>query len=74
MATKEELQTQADAEIEAAKHLYAQVNKERREFTDVEYAQAKTDLGNRKREAEKVGYIQGRKEGKGSGHDKLEMQ
>ena len=41
MATKEELQTQADAEIEAAKPLYAQVNNERREFTDAEYAQAK---------------------------------
>ena len=39
MATKEELQTQANAEIEAAKPLHALVNNERIEFTDAEYAQ-----------------------------------
>ena len=32
MATKEELQAQADAEIEAAKPMYKQVNNERMEF------------------------------------------
>jgi hypothetical protein len=44
MATKEELQTQADAEIEAAKPLYKQVNNERLEFTDADYDQAQIDL------------------------------
>ena len=58
MATKEELQTQADTEIEAAKPLYAQVNNERREFTDAEYAQAKVDLGNKKWNDQQFGYIQ----------------
>ena len=74
MATKEELQTQADAEIEAAKPLYAQVNKERREFTDAEYAQAKVDLGNSKWEAQQFGYIEARQEAYGSIQDQLDMQ
>ena len=74
MATKEELQTQADAEIEAAKPLYAQVNNERREFTDAEYAQAKTDLGNSKWDAQQFGYIQARQEAYGSVSDQLDMQ
>ena len=74
MATKEELQTQADAEIEAAKPLYALVNNERREFTDAEYAQAKTDLGNSKWEAQQFGYIQARQEAYGSIGDQLDMQ
>ena len=74
MATQEELQTQADSEIEAAKPLYAQVNNERREFTDAEYAQAKTDLGNSKWEAQQFGYIQARIEAYGSIADQLDMQ
>ena len=74
MATQEELQTQADSEIEAAKPLYAQVNNERREFTDAEYAQAKTDLGNSKWEAQQFGYIQARIEAYGSIGDQLDMQ
>ena len=48
MATKEELQAQADAEIEAAKPLYKQVNNDRLEFSDADYDQAKIDLGNQK--------------------------
>ena len=43
MATKEELQALADQEIEDAKPLYKQVNNERLEFTDDDYAQAKID-------------------------------
>jgi hypothetical protein len=74
MATKEELQTQADAEIEAAKPLYAQVNNERREFTDAEYAQAKTDLGNSKWDAQQFGYIQARQQAYGSIANQLDMQ
>ena len=74
MATKEELQSQADAEIEAAKPLYAQVNNERREFTDAEYAQAKVDLGNSKWEAQQFGYIQARQDAYASVQDQLDMQ
>ena len=74
MATQEELQTQDDSEIEAAKPLYAQVNNERREFTDAEYAQAKTDLGNSKWQAQQFGYIQARQEAYGSVADQLDMQ
>ena len=74
MATKEELQTQADTEIEAAKPLYAQVNNERREFTDAEYAQAKVDLGNKKWNDQQFGYVQDRQEAYGSIADQLDMQ
>jgi len=74
MATKEELQTQADAEIEAAKPLYAQVNNERREFTDAEYAQAKVDLGNNKWNEQQFGYIEARQEAYGTIGDQLDMQ
>ncbi|WP_293319088.1 hypothetical protein [Phenylobacterium sp.] len=62
MATKEELQAQADAEIEAAKPMYKQVNNERLEFTDADYDQAKIDLGNSKWEAQQFGYITARQE------------
>ena len=74
MATKEELQTQADAEIEAAKPLYKQVNNERSEFSDADYAQAKIDLGNAKWEEQQFGYIQARQEAYGSIGDQLDMQ
>ena len=74
MATKEELQALADQEIEEAKPLYKQVNKERLEFTDDDYAQAKTDLGNSKWETQQFGYIQARQEAYGSIADQLDMQ
>ena len=74
MATKEELQALADQEIEDAKPLYKQVNNERLEFTDDDYAQAKTDLGNSKWEAQQFGYIQARQEAYGSIADQLDMQ
>tara|TARA_B100001769_G_scaffold249199_1_gene221360 strand:- start:514 stop:816 length:303 start_codon:yes stop_codon:yes gene_type:complete len=74
MATKEELQTQADAEIEAAKPMYKQVNNERMEFSDSDYDQAKIDLGNSKWDAQQFGYIQARQEAYGSIADQLDMQ
>ena len=73
MATKEELQTQADAEIEAAKPMYKQVNNERMEFSDADYDQAKIDLGNSKWEEQQYGYIQARQEAYGSIADQLDM-
>jgi hypothetical protein len=60
MATQEELQALADQEIEDAKPLYKQVNNERMEFNDADYAQAKTDLGNSKWQEQQFGYIQAR--------------
>ena len=74
MATQEELQALADQEIEDAKPMYAQVNNERREFTDAEYAQAKVDLGNSKWEEQQFGYIEARQEAYGSIGDQLDMQ
>ena len=74
MATLEELTTEATAEIEAAKPLYKQVNKERLEFTDDDYAQAVTDLANSKWQEQEFGYIQARQEAYGSIADQLDMQ
>ena len=74
MATQEELQAQADAEIEAAKPMYKQVNNERMEFSDSDYDQAKIDLGNSKWDEQQFGYIQARQEAYGSIGDQLDMQ
>jgi len=74
MATLEELTTEATAEIEAAKPLYKQVNNERLEFSDADYAQAVTDLANSKWNDQQFGYIQARQEAYGSVQDQLDMQ
>jgi len=74
MATKDELQTIANQEIEDAKPMYAQVNNERREFTNAEYDQAKIDLGNSKWDAQQFGYVQARQEAYASLGDQLDMQ
>ena len=74
MATQEELQALADQEIEDAKPLYKQVNNERLEFSDADYAQAKIDLGNDKWNDQQFGYIQARQEAYGSVQDQLDMQ
>ena len=74
MATLEELTTEATAEIEAAKPMYKQVNNERLEFTDADYAQAITDLANSKWDTQQFGYIQARQEAYGSIGDQLDMQ
>ena len=74
MATLEELTTEATAEIEAAKPMYKQVNNERLEFTDADYAQAVTDLANSKWDTQQFGYIQARQEAYGSIGDQLDMQ
>jgi len=60
MATLEELTTEATAEIEAAKPLYKQVNNERLEFTEDDYAQAITDLANYKFDQQENGYKEAR--------------
>jgi hypothetical protein len=74
MATQEELTTQATAEIEASKPMYAQVNNERREFTAAEYDQAIIDLANSKWDTQQFGYVQPRQQAYGSVQDQLDMQ
>tara|TARA_R100000278_G_C5378079_1_gene131442 strand:+ start:131 stop:433 length:303 start_codon:yes stop_codon:yes gene_type:complete len=74
MATIEELQAQADSEIEAAKPLSKSVNGVVSEFTDEDYAQAKTDLANSKWNKQQFGYIQARQIAYGSLSDQLDMQ
>ena len=74
MATQEELQALADQEIEDAKPLYKQVNNERLEFSDADYAQAKIDLGNHKWQEQQFGYVQARQEAYGSTGSQLDMQ
>jgi len=74
MATKEELQAEADAEIEAAKPINKSVSGVVSEFSDEDYAQAKTDLGNKKWNDQQFGYIQARQEAYGSIADQLDMQ
>ena len=73
MATKNELQAIADQEIDDAKPMYAQVNNERRPFTDAEYNQAKIDLGNSKWEAQQFGYVQARQEAYDSTGNQLDQ-
>ena len=72
--TLEELTTEATAEIEAAKPMYKQVNNERLEFTDADYAQSVTDLANSKWDTQQFGYVQARQEAYGSIGDQLDMQ
>ena len=74
MATLEELTTEATAEIEAAKPMYKQVNNEKLEFTDADYAQAVTDLANSKWDTQQFGYVQARQEAYGSIGDQRDMQ
>ena len=74
MATKEELQTQADAEIEAAKPLNKSVNGVVSEFSNEEYAQAKIDLGNQKWNDQQFGYIQARQQAYKPIEEQLDMQ
>ena len=74
MATKEELQAQADAEIEAAKPITKSVDGVVTEFTDADYAQAKVDLGNSKWNDQEFGYINARQNAYPSITDQLDMQ
>ena len=80
MATKEELQTQANAEIEAkmtangGDGCFISVNSVRREYNDAEYAQAKIDLGNTKWNKQQFDYITDRQQAYGSIGDQLDMQ
>ena len=73
MATLEELTVEAQAEIDAAKPLYAQVNNERREFTDAEYDQAIEDLAQSKLDEQDNGYARARQEAYPALPEQLDM-
>ena len=60
--TIEQFRTEATSEIEANKPMYAQVNNERREFTDAEYDQAIEDLAQNKLNEQDNGYARARQE------------
>jgi len=71
--TIEQFRTEATSEIESAKPMYAQVNNERREFTDAEYDQAIEDLAQSKLDAQDNGYIRARQEAFASIGDQLDQ-
>ena len=74
MATLEELTVIATQEIEDAKPMYKQVNSQRLEFTDSDYAQAITDLANSKFDQQENGYKTARQEAYGSWQEQMDMQ
>ena len=57
-----QFRTEATSEIESEKPLYAQVNNERREFTDAEYDQAIEDRAQYKLDEQDNGYARDRQE------------
>lgn len=71
--TIEQFRTEATSEIEARKPLYAQVNNERREFTDAEYDQAVEDLAQSKLDEQDNGYKMARQNAYPSISDQLDM-
>nr|BAR14886.1 gp40 [uncultured Mediterranean phage uvMED] len=74
MATKEELKELANQEIEDAKPLYKQVNNEKLEFSDDDYAQIKNDLANAKWNDQEFGYIEARQNAYLPIAEQLDMQ
>jgi len=73
MATLEELTVIATQEIEDAKPLYKQINKERLEFSQADYDQAIIDRANAKWNDQQFGYIRARQEAYGSIAEQLDM-
>ena len=77
--TIEQFRTEATTEINAKKTanggdgMYAQVNNERREFTDAEYDQAVTDLANSKFDEQENGYKRARQEAYPALGEQLDM-
>ena len=71
--TIEQFRTEATSEIESAKPLYAQVNNERREFTDAEYDQAIEDRAQYKLDEQDNGYVRARQGAYASIGDQLDL-
>ena len=68
-----QFRTEATSEIESAKPMYAQVNNERREFSDAEYDQAIEDLAQSKLDAQDNGYARARQESYPALGEQLDM-
>ena len=68
-----QFRTEATSEIESEKPLYAQVNNERREFTDAEYDQAIEDRAQYKLDEQDNGYIRARQGAYASIGDQLDL-
>ena len=73
LKTLDEFKVEAQSEIDSEKPLYAQVNNERREFTDAEYDQAVIDRANYKLDQQDNGYKQARIEAYAAIGDQLDM-
>tara|TARA_R100000742_G_C4265274_1_gene83292 strand:+ start:78 stop:395 length:318 start_codon:yes stop_codon:yes gene_type:complete len=71
--TLDEFKVEAQSEIDAEKPLYAQVNNEKRPFTDAEYDQAVLDRANYKLDEQDNGYIRARQEAFASIGDQLDQ-
>jgi hypothetical protein len=68
-----QFRTEATSEIESEKPLYAQVNNERREFTDAEYDQAIEDRAQYKLDEQDNGYVRARQDAYASIGDQLDL-
>ena len=71
--TEQQALDQATQEIEDAKPLFKQINSERLEFSDSDYAQAIEDRKNSLLDEYNFGYIQKRQEAYGSIAEQLDM-
>ena len=68
-----QFRTEATSEIESEKPLYAQVNNEKREFTDDEYDQAIEDRAQYKLDEQDNGYVRDRQESYPALGEQLDM-
>ena len=68
-----QFRTEATSEIESEKPLYAQVNNERREFTDAEYDQAIEDRAQYKLDEQDNGYARDRQQSYPAIAEQLDM-
>ena len=68
-----QFRTEATSEIESEKPLYAQVNNERREFTDDEYTQAIEDRAQYKLDEQDNGYVRDRQDSYPALGEQLDM-
>ena len=73
LKTFDQFKVEAQSEIDSEKPLYAQVNNERREFTDAEYDQAVIDRANFKLDQQDNGYKKARQEAYAEIGDQLDM-
>jgi len=68
-----QFRTEATSEIESEKPLYAQVNNQKREFTDAEYTQAIEDRAQYKLDQQDNGYARDRQESYPALGEQLDM-